>query len=254
MKTTTRFTLPFATVLTLAAGQANAQQWTVTPYVWTAGLTAKVSHNGTQVVNEHIGFSELIEDVDMAAMGRVEGRFGRYGAMLDVFYIAMSTAGDAVQLPNGASGSLNTEMGMTVADATASYIVMASRKQNLALVAGMRVLVESSQLDLTVPTSPTTAITESTSSSDFRPNAIVGLRFRRRFTPHLSIDARGDVGTGDIKLTWSAGSEMSYGFGASQRVALSAGYRQLVIEYREESSVQTDLKMSGFVTGVRIGF
>jgi len=254
MKTTTRFTLPVAAVLALAAGQANAQEWTVTPYVWTAGLTAKVSYNGTQVVNEHIGFSELIEDVDMAAMGRVEGRFGRYGAMLDVFYIAMSTTGDAVQVRNGVTGLLNTEMGMIVADATASYIVMGDRKQNLALVAGTRMLVESSQLDLTVPTSPTTAITESTSSSDWRPNAIVGLRFRRRLTPHLSMDARGDLGTGDTKLTWSAGSEMSYALGASQRVALSAGYRQLVIEYREESSVQTDLKMSGFVTGVHIRF
>ncbi len=255
MNTLTRFSLPATALLALSAGQAHAQQWTVTPYVWTAGLTAKVSHNGTQVVNEHIGFSELIEDVDMAAMGRVEGRFGRYGAMVDVFYIGMSTTGDVVELPNGANGTLDTEMGMTVVDATASYALIGRPQAGaLALVVGTRLLLESSTLDLTVPTSPTTAITETKSTRDFRPNAIVGLRFRRRLTSHLSVDARGDVGTGNTELTWSAGSEMSYGFGSSQRVALNAGYRTLAIEYREESSIQTNLKMAGFVSGVRIRF
>jgi hypothetical protein len=239
-------------ILALAAREARAQ-WTATPYVWAAGLDARVSLNGTQVINQHIAFTELVEDVDVAAMLRVEGRFGRFGAMLDLFYIGMSTANDAVRLPNGVAGTLASEIGMTVLDATASYALQRGAS-DLAVFAGTRVLVERTQLDLTVPTSPGTTLTHSASERDWQPNAIVGLQFRRRLTSKLSMDGRGDIGSGGTRLTWSAGSEMIYAFDAGERFALRAGYRRLVIDYEEQEPVQASLTLSGLVTGFRIAF
>lgn len=241
-----------AGALCTLSGEARAQ-WTATPYVWAASLDARVSLNGAQVLNEHIAFSELLKDVDMAAMLRVEGQFGRIGTRFDLFYIGMSTTGDAIRLPNGIAGTLSSEIGTTIFDATASY-GLGGGASGFALVAGTRLLVERTELDLTIPTSSTTTLTHSESQRDWQPNAIVGVQFRRRLTSRLSMDARGDIGTGGTQLTWSAGSEMAYAFGPSERFALRAGYRHLVIDYKEEPPMQASLTLSGLVTGFRIAF
>lgn len=241
-----------AALLTAAAGEARAQ-WSLTPYVWTAGLDAKVALDGSTVVDQHIGFTELVEDVDIAAMVRLEGQFGAWGTMLDLFYIGMSTSGDQLQLPNGAPATIASDIGMAIVDATASY-GLAGGPMGLALVAGTRVLVERTQVTLDVATSPTTTQTQVTETTDVQVNGIVGLRYRRRLTSRLSMDARGDVGTGGTKLTWSGGSEMAYAFGASQRFAFRFGYRRLSVDFHDEGSVQSSMAMSGFVTGFRIAF
>lgn len=238
-----------AALLSVTAADSHAQ-WTVTPYLWAAGIDADVSLHGTQVVSQHIGFSDLVEDVDLAAMVRVEGQFGRVGAMVDLFYIGMSTPAQSVTLPGGGEGLVDADIDMTVVDAVAGYR-LDGVVQGLSVRAGSRVLVEGSSVNLHGPSS---AVTVSHSGTDWQPNGIVGLRFNRRLLSHLSVDSRSDIGTGGVELTWSADLEMVYGFGRQERFGVRLGYRALTIRYREETSVQTDMTMSGLITGFTIGF
>lgn len=241
-----------ALLVTLVAPCAGAQ-WRLTPYVWTTGVNADVALNGATVMDAHIPFSDLVKDVDQAAMLRLEAQRGRLGALVDLFYVGMSKKGSAVTLPNGSPATLDAELDLTVLDATASY----SRRPGgfgLAIVAGTRVVHEGTTLDLSIPTSPTSTITQTTEASDLLFSAIVGLRFRRPLTSRLSMEAHGDVGSGETELTWSGGSELTLALGASRRYALHAGYKRLTIEFREEDSVQTGVTMSGLVTGFRIAF
>ncbi len=244
--------LTLFTLLLLAAPNAEAQ-WRLTPYLWTTGVNADVALNGATVVDAHIPFGDLVKDVDQAAMLRLEYQRGRFGALIDLFYVGMSKKGSAVTLPNGTPGTLDAELDLTVLDATASYSLR-PRGFGLAFVAGTRVVRDGTTLDLTLPASPTTTITQTTESSDVLVNGIVGLRFRRPLTSRLAMEAHGDVGTGEAELTWSGGSELTFALGSSRRYALHAGYKRLTVEFREEDSVQTGITMSGLVTGFRFAF
>lgn len=245
-----RMAVAAAALLILAARPAQAQ-WSVTPYVWASSIDADVSVSGRPVVDEHIPFSDLIEGVDLALMLRAEAQYGSFGGMVDLFHVDMSTAGTALQVPGGVPASLDTDIGMTVLDVTGSYAPQAGGR-GFALIAGARVLAQKTTLDLSVLTSPTTADTQRSESKDVLVDAIVGARYRTRLTRHWGVDVRADIGAGGTKLTWSAGAELAYAFGSSQRFALSTGYRYLSIEYRDKAPVQASMAMSGFVTGLRI--
>lgn len=252
LKNSARVAGTAAMLITLAGANAAAQ-WRVTPYIWTTGVSADVALNGATVMDAYVPFSDLVKDVDMAAMLRIEGQRGQLGALVDLFYVGMSKPGSVVTLPDGTSGTLDAEMDLTIIDATASYSLR-PRGWGLAFVAGTRVVHEATTLQLEVPTSPTTAITRETDASDLLFNGIVGLRFRRPLTSRLAMESHADIGTGEADLTWSAGSELTLALGATRRHALHAGYKRLTIEFREEDGVQTGITMSGFVTGFRIAF
>lgn len=243
--------LAAAALLCLAARPAHAQ-WSVTPYIWASSIDADVAVNGRPVVDQHIPFSDLIEDVDLALMLRAEAQYGTVGGMIDLFHVDMSTGGPALQLPGDVSATLDTDIGMTVLDATGSY-GLRKDGQGFAFTAGARLLAQKVTLDLGVLTSPTIADTQRFESNEVLVDAILGARYRDRLATHWAVDARADVGTGGTKLTWSAGAEVAYAFGTTQRFAVSAGYRYLSIEYKDDTPVQASMAMSGFLTGLRIG-
>ena len=241
-----------AALLTCATTAAQAQ-WRLTPYVWATGVTADVSIHGATPVHAHVPFSDLLKDVDQAAMLRLEYQHGRLGTSADLFYVGMSHNGAAVTLPNGTGATLDAKLDLTVLDATASY----GRRRDglgLAFTAGIRLVGEGTELQLHLPTSPTTSVTEETDVQDVLVNGIVGLRFRRPLTRRLSIEAHADIGAGETERTWSGGSELRFALGASRRYALHAGYKTMTIDFKEDNGVQTDLRMSGLLTGFRIAF
>lgn len=236
-----------AAALCFLAVPAHAQ-WGVTPYLWASSVDATVTVADRPAVDEHIPFTDLLEDLDAGLLLRVEAQYGEYGGMLDLFYVHMSDTDSDLTLPGGVPATLDSKIGMAVIDATGSYDPHGDGR-GIAFVAGARVLVQSATLDLAAQGAPATQHSE---MDDVLVDAVVGLRYRTPLASHWSLDVRGDIGTGGAPLTWSAGADVAYLFGRSQRFAVSAGYRYLAIQFEDGTPVQVDMAMSGFLTGFRI--
>jgi len=71
------------------ATAADEWKFAVTPYLWGAGI------NGTATVGLHEAdveksFSDILDDLDFAAMVNLQARKGRFGVYTDVVYLGQS--------------------------------------------------------------------------------------------------------------------------------------------------------------------
>ena len=96
--------LALACTLVLASGvltRANAadiapmpdsSEWrfTLAPYAWGAGLTGDVGLFGLDPIEVDVPFSDIIQNLDFAAMGMAEAHNGTWGVVVDLNYINLS--------------------------------------------------------------------------------------------------------------------------------------------------------------------
>lgn len=110
-----RKTTPALTALCLAtfmvpamAGEEDTWKVEFTPYVWAAGLDADVTI-ANRTANVDASFSDLLDNLDMAAAFLATAQYNSWVTWLQVDYLDMST--DFSKGP--ASGSVDTEMTMS---------------------------------------------------------------------------------------------------------------------------------------------
>lgn len=89
------FRIPVTAAL-LSCTLANAQDtpddkwhYEVTPYVWAAGVDGN-TRLGPLSFDSSTSFSDILSNLDIAAMGAFEARRGRWGVVADLFYIKLS--------------------------------------------------------------------------------------------------------------------------------------------------------------------
>src|SRR4029453_16752215 len=80
-----------------AAAQGKSEDkftFEVTPYLWAAGINGDIAvgtvRGGGIDVDVDASFSDIFQELDMAFMGMVEGRYGRWGLLLDAVYMQLS--------------------------------------------------------------------------------------------------------------------------------------------------------------------
>lgn len=84
-------TMAPATAADLApAPDTNEWHFTIAPYAWAAGLHGDVGLFGFAPVDIDIPFSDIIQDLDFAAMGVGEAHNGTWGVFVDLNYINLS--------------------------------------------------------------------------------------------------------------------------------------------------------------------
>jgi len=247
--TVTRIASLLLTLLTLGAAQASAQ-WTITPYVWATDVGVDVAINDQTVIDETIGFSDLMKDLDMAVQLRVEGQFGELGVMADLFDVRLSSTGGAAMLPNGMGATIDSKIRMTLFDVGGLYDPNGDRL-GFTFFYGARILYQAADLDATVQVDPSTAVPAQSDESDTFVDALLGWRYTRVIASRWTVESQGDVTTGGTKLTWSAGGRVARSFGS--RYTVSAGYRHMSIEFEEESPAQIGMTMSGLMVGFTVG-
>lgn len=241
-----------ATVLALFAFTAPgvSAQWTISPYIWATDLGMNVSINGQTVLDETIGFTDLVKDIDMALQLRVEGRRGQLGVMADLFDVRMSTSGDQVFMPNSMSATLDTKIRMTLIDFGGLYNPRGDG-MGITLFYGARIISQSANIDAAVQVDSFTVVPAATDQSDTVVDALIGWRYTRVIAGDWMIESQGDVTTGGTKYTWSAGGRIARSFG--DRYTLSAGYRKMSIHFEDETPAQVSMNLSGLVVGFEIG-
>jgi hypothetical protein len=255
---TARASLAIAAALLLGgAAEAGASdwKWSVTPYVWATDMGVDVSIDDRKVVDEKIAFNDLLEDVDAVAQVHVEAQRGAHGVMFDLFDVRLSEDDNRVALPvpPGGEAVLSSESGMTVLEVGGIYDPHGDQ-QGFAFLYGTRILQQRAEIDARFELAPGTSIARGYETKDTLYDGLVGVRYTRRFSPRWIYQMRVDASTGGTELTWSAGSTLAYALGKNGRYAVLAGYRRMVVDFKADGSLDADMTLSGFVTGLRTSF
>ena len=246
-----------ATVSTTGAAAASDCTWSVTPYVWATNVGADVAIDDRNVADQEIDFTDLAEDLELTFQGHVEGRRGRHGVMLDVFYVNLADDAQSFALPAPLPEALvDGELELTVVDVGGVFNPRGDG-EGFSLLYGGRAVDRNIEVDARFVLGPGVTLSRSYEVSETLYDALLGARYTGRITQRWSWAVQADASTGGTELTWSGLAGLGYSFGAEGRYTFLAGYRYLDIQFEKDNAlgeVDADVTLSGFITGLRIGF
>lgn len=247
MRTTLATALSAILAFPLAAS-AQDTGWTFQAalYGWFSGLDASVeTPRGT--VDAEISFSDVLENLDVAFMGALEARNGRWGLIGDYVYSDLTaTQGTPFGL---AFSEARVESTTSVFSGYAMYRAVQTPNVALDLGGGFRWIGLDSKTTLTPGTLPG----QSFDSSDDWANPLIAGRLIVPFNDKWYGMALADVGgylTQDSS-TWQAVGAIAYNF--NQRWSAHLGYRYMQIE-NEIDGRNVTLDLSGPLLGVSVRF
>lgn len=253
-----RCAAPVAAVLALilSAAVAQASPWHVrlSPYCWATDVGIDAKLDGRQVVDKTIPVSDLVDDIDTIFQMRLEVTHGALGAMVDAFDVTMSDEKKGVPLPQGAgTADLGSDVGLTIVDVAGTYDPRGDH-EGIAFLGGARILNDRATVEAMLQPAPGVSVPQTYHGDETLVDALVGVRFSKRFSRHWSTQAQVDVSTGDTDHTWSAGPTLSYAFGYRGRFGISAGYRRMQVDFKDHDGLDNKMTLSGFLVGLRTSF
>jgi hypothetical protein len=223
--------------------------WTfsVTPYFWAAGLSGETQAFGSPVVSIDADFSDILENLDFAAMAIVDARNGRYSIFGDLIYTKLS-ADSATPF-----GVLATTVDVTAETFAglvgAGYSVLEGPSGHLDIVGGIRVW--SADVDLSFSGG---VVLDGQSFSDGATwvDGLVGIRGNYSFTPQFYFTGWALVGAGEADLDWDVAGGLGYRI--NERFSATVGYRALGVDYSDDDGFLFDVVQQGPIMGLTIRF
>lgn len=257
LMTTTVLALLAAVSLSRTAA-ASDWEWSFTPYIWATNVGADVSINDRQAADKEIDFSDLAEDLEFAAQGHLEGRRGRHGAMLDVFYVHLADDDKSFALPAPLAGEalVDGDLTLTIVDLGGVFNPRGDG-EGFSLLYGGRAVDRDIELDARFAVAPGVTLAKSYGVSETLYDALLGARYVGRITPRWTYAVQADASTGGTELTWDTLAAFGYSFGDSGRYTLIAGYRYMDIEFEKDNNlgnIDAQVTLSGFISGLKIKF
>lgn len=239
--------LPLAFAATQIAAQSQTTggwQFTITPYLWASGQEGRVgAFENAPDTDVDLSFSDLVENLEFAAMVVGNARNGRWGITADVFYFAAATDGD---IAADAFSGYEYDSTLTFVTVVGEYAVVDQPDTTLWLGAGARYWSVTNDLSL-------------------NPGAQPGGSFDgddHWWDPVISVRGTTDLGA----RTFFTGALFTGGFGAGSEsmvdafagvgyaftptIAGIAGYRYLAVD-RDEDDFLYDVRLEGLMLGVR---
>ena len=234
--------------LAMLASPAAAQEWkfSVTPYLWAAGLEGDIGALPNLPTAEvDLSFGDVLEELDGAIMVKAEAQRGRLGLVIDVCYVKTDSSTDDVTIrdPRFTGVTLGNEL--LTATLAGAWRAVDEPQYSIDFVGGVRFSKVSPDLALIVQ--DTVVRRANPDASWFDP--VIGARTSVQLSPRWSLAAYGDVGGFGVSsdLTYQVLATASYAF--NDRWALSAGWRHYGVDYEEDGSVY-DVAQSGPIMGV----
>ncbi len=245
-----------AAIALAACGTAHADEWrwSVTPYLWATDVGIDVALRDRTLVDATIPFEDLLEDLDSAALVRVEAMRGEHGLALDLFDVGLE---DAARRPlpdgSGAELSLDAGIGMTLFDLAGVYDPEGDG-EGLAFLYGARLLNQREDITAELDAGGEPAESRRFESDDTYVDGLLGLRYAGTLPGRWDYEVAADVSAGGTELTWSVAPAIGYAFGAHEQYRVTAGYRHLAIDLDSGPAVDLDMTLSGFLVGFRFSF
>jgi hypothetical protein len=229
-----------ALALLLAAGSARADSsgmdWIATAYVWGAEIGADARSRSVD-----LSFSDIVDKLDMALMGRVEAQGDDFGGFVDVVYMSIS---DSASRP---VADLRAELDMTLMDLAFVWSPTEGRYSGPEVYGGMRYISPDFGLRVQFPQQPPIQTGLDTSYTDF----LLGGRYVAAINDDWRLVFSGDLSSGDTEGTWSLSG---YGIYRNGPHRFYGGYRHLEAEFEAGSDVAVDTSFSGPVLGYGFAF
>jgi opacity protein-like surface antigen len=225
--------------------QGDKWQFGAELYLWMASI------GGTATSGEDIDidFDTIIDNLDMAFMGGLQAKKGKWSFMLDAIYLNASgdksgtitvPIGPGVELPVNAS----LELKNWIVFPYVGYNLVTTEKAQLDILAGARYLWMEVDLGLSLVEPP---VSQTVSDSGSVWDAIVGIRGKLILSENWYLPYHFDVGTGQTDFTWQAFAGIGYSFSS---IDVVAAYRYLEWDF-DDNDVFDDMNVNGPLLGVR---
>ena len=241
----------------------TSQNWNIafTPYFWAAELDGDATLRGRTGPVE-ASFSDLLDNLDIAFMGRLEAWKGEWGLFVDGLYMDL---GSEFSTPRGlVSGDIDVKM--TILEFGLGYHLWetqvgkeGSQRLSFDLLGGGRYFNLEGELDIKT----NGPLADIVSGRTFRGrqewvDPIIGGRLKWDIDEKLAAAVRFDFGGFDIggsNLTWNLVAGIDYKL--KDNMSLKAGYRILDIDYDSGSGNKEfglDAQFRGPIFGLTIKF
>jgi hypothetical protein len=242
--------LGISPVLAQTDSSASQDQWQFSGaiYLWGADIGGHTVR-GSEV---EVGFSDLVDNLEMAFMGAFAARKNNWSFLTDVIYLDLGV-GKTAELFIPIDGNLlpvttTTKLDMQgwIVQLLGGYNLYSNGKSNLDLVAGTRYLDLSTDLFVQLQSlGPGQSRTFSDSLTVW--DGIVGLKGNASLGERWFLPYYVDIGAGQSKLTWQAAAGI--GFQAGRVVDLALVYRHLEWDL-DSTRLIGDVNFSGPTLGV----
>ena len=211
---------------------------TVAPYFWSTGLKGTVSMKGPLEVPVDVSFSDIWDNLDIAVLGRLEGRKNRVGFIADASYLDLG-ASVASDRPILGQLDLKADVRSLIAEGLVFYRAAAGGSNggaSLDVFGGVRYFGTSSQLkgkrldgsDLS-----------STKQTIDWVDGLAGARFHVPLGSWAGLHGRGDIAGFGSRFSWNLQGGVDLALG--KRWALGAGYRHLDVDYDKDDAGESQL-------------
>jgi len=242
--------LPGGSALAQAGSSESQDKWQYTGaiYLWGADIGGHTIR-GSEV---EVGFSDLLDNLEMAFMGAFAARKNNWSLLTDVIYLDLGVDNTTeLSIPIGpiqvpVTTTTNLDLQGLIVHLAGGYGLYSEGKSRLEVIGGVRYLDLDTELFLELQSlGPGQSRTISDSLSTW--DAIVGLKGNASLGERWYMPYYVDVGAGDSKLTWQATAGI--GFRAGRVVDLALVYRHLEWDF-DSTRLIDDINFSGPTLGV----
>jgi hypothetical protein len=242
------FTVNPALAQTESAASQDQWQFSGAIYLWGADMGG-TTMRGSEV---EVGFSDLVDNLEMAFMGAFAARKNNWSLLTDVIYMDLGVDKTAdVFIPVGpmllpVTTSVSLDVEAWILQIAGGYNLYSEGKSRLDLIGGARYLDLSMDMFLELQSlgpGQSRTISESLTVWD----GVIGLKGHASLGERWFLPYYVDVGAGDSKLTWQATAGIGYRAGKVWNLALV--YRHLEWDL-DSTLVIDDINFSGPTLGV----
>jgi opacity protein-like surface antigen len=243
-------------ILMAACPQAHAQgtppaadrwRFDITPYIWFSGISGDVTLPRGGARDFSADFGDIFDNLKFAAMASAEARYGRFGLLLDFFYVDLEQGFNSPRSLTVSNG--NVQFSTTQFAAVGLVRLVEDRNWWLDAGAGIRAW----WLDSEIKANGGLFAGRSSSASSNWVDPLVALRGQVRLNDRFALTAYGDVGGFDTntRLTWQAIAALDWQVTPS--IAARLGYRYISVD-RSRSNIDADFDLSGPFIGASFRF
>ncbi|MBN8999130.1 MAG: hypothetical protein J0H54_06960 [Rhizobiales bacterium] len=220
-------------------------QFTVAPYVWTAGVSGNLSYAGIPLVHLDAPFSSLLDDLNFGGMLVGEARYDRFVLFSDLIDLNLSR-GYGVK-PLGVPIDLDIGLNLFEWTPMLGYSVIKTDTWNVDVMGGARFW----SVDLDTSLNVANLLTLDADASEVWADAMVGVKSQYALTSKLFVAGWALAGAGGSTLTWDLMGSVGYKF--TDSFWGMAGYRAQAVDY-ESNSLTFDTTMQGPILGAAFKF
>jgi hypothetical protein len=226
-----------------AQASAAGWDWSATPYLWMPSISTDLLNDAPPVEGgSDSDFGNIIDKIDMAFMGHLEGQGDDFGAFADVIYLSLGDQKDFQRV------STDSSLDASVFELAAVWSPGEQRNQGFEVIGGLRHIIMDVSVDFD-PVNPELSnanVHLDQSYSDF----MLGGRYTGSMTEKWGYILRADGSWGDTDGTMNLSAMVDY---KTKSGAWLFGYRYMTAELGDDNT-DLDLTLMGPVLGYAFKF